>query len=555
MNESLHPTPSRPRWRLAAIALAAAMLAAACSSDSADDATTTTEVETTQTTESSPSMTEAAAEAEPQDTVAPEPIEETTTGNELAEALDALEARGFDGVVSVRQGADITTRAFGEADREAGTPNDAETVFDIGSISKQFTAAAILRLEMDGLLSVEDTIGDHVDGLPDELSGITLHELLTHTGGFAVGYGADDDPIGSDAFLELAGIVPLNAEPGERFEYSNVGYTLAGIVVEEASGQSYESYLRSAIFEPAGMFDTGYLLPDWDDHTIAVGYIDPEGERFGRPAEQNWADDGPGWHLRANGGLLSTAADMLRWDVALHGDEVLDAEAKAKFFAPHIEQTDFGVPYGYGWIVVPRTTGDPLIFHGGSNGVFYAELLRVPDADVGVFIVTNSSVDADADVAFALAEAVLGDLAIDPAVDSVDEQPIESAVVDVCGFDRLSVDTFPEYPEIAALPDTPAGSTAAMLLDLLAESDTASRLAFVADHVTSDLVAGNPAGLAATIEILGAEFTDVEVLTILQESDTRFHLPVEGPFGEVFVFSLGFDETDPERLACLGIAD
>lgn len=555
-NITAGPTaPERHRWRRGATAvLALSLLAAACSSGTAESSPSTIEPDPTTTVaepvESAPEVTA------PETSTSENDASEPATPTDLEAALGELDARGFDGVIAVRQGDDITTRAFGDADREAGIVNDAETVFDIGSISKQFTAAGILRLEMDGLLSVDDTLGTHIDGLPDEIAAVTLHQLLTHTGGFPVGYGADDDPIGRDAFLELTAIAPLNAEPGERFEYSNVGYTLAGMVIETVSGQPYENYLRSAIFEPAGMLDTGYLIPDWDDQSIAVGYIDPAGDRFGRPAEQNWADDGPGWHLRANGGLLSTAADMIRWDVALQGEAVLDADAKATFFAPHVLWDGIGVPYGYGWILVPRTDGAPVAFHAGSNEVFYAEMLRVPDADVGVFIVTNSYEDVDGDVAFALAEAVLGaELAIDPEAAAGGEEPVATGPADVCGFGSLSVDTFPDHPEIAALPDSPSGAAASLLLELLAESDQTSRFAFVADHVTAELVGGDPATLASTIEILGAEFGAFEIVAILQESETRFHLPVEGPSGEVLVFSFGFDEAEPERLACLGISD
>ena len=102
------------------------------------------------------------------------------------------------------------------------------------------------------------------------------------------------------------------------------------------------------------MFDTGYLLPDWPATRIAVGYRSDDGSRFGRPDEQRWDVDGPYWHLRGNGGILSTADDMLRWHDALAGDDILDDEAKALYYAPHVEEgPGAGTHYGYGWAVFP----------------------------------------------------------------------------------------------------------------------------------------------------------------------------------------------------------
>ncbi len=369
--------------------LAFALAVGACSSSGADSATTSNETPVV-TTETSTAITDPASD-----------------GDDLDTYLTDIETGGFSGVIAVRDGDVITTRAYGVADRENDVPVDAETVFDIGSITKQFTGAAILRLEMDGLLSVNDPLGDHVPGLPDDKGAITLHQLLTHTAGLPHGFGPDDQPIGRSEFLTLVAATPLASDPGERYEYSNVGYALLAAVIEFETGGPYEEYLRTALFEPAGMFDTGYLLPDWDDHTIAVGYDHASGARFGRPNEQLWDVDGPYWNLLGNGGILSTGADMLRWDAALLGEQVLDATAKSKFFAPHVlDVPEVGIGYGYGWAIIP-TTGAPLITHDGSNGFFYADFLRLVDHDVAVFIAANSDRDEDGDLTADIANHVL----------------------------------------------------------------------------------------------------------------------------------------------------
>lgn len=370
------------------------------------------------------------------------PSSEPQIESDLEAYFDDLETSGFNGVVGVREGSDITTHAFGTADRENDIPVDAATVFDIGSVTKQFTAAAILRLEMDGRLSVGDTLGEHVPGLPDDIAALTLHQLLTHTAGLPAGLGPDDDPIGRSDYLALVGETPLVSEPGARYEYSNVGYSLLAAVIEFATGEPYEAYLQSSLLEPAGMGDTGYLLPDWEGHAIAVGYDHANGARFGRPNEQPWAVDGPGWHLRGNGGILSTAADMLRWDEALGGDLVLDAAAKTKLFTAHVpEGPDGESHYGYGWQILPTPTGPPLIKHDGGNHIFYADLLRLVDHDVAVFMATNSSQDSDGDVVFVVANHVL-DGELEKMFETGSDTCVESLpnVVVECGQLTVPVD-------------------------------------------------------------------------------------------------------------------
>ncbi len=402
-------TERRRRWS-AGVLLGFALVISACSSaDLASGAQTAPE--TTVATKSTPVVTETA----PPTTAAPPPETKPNIDEVVAEEVDAvdeylnqLESSGFGGVVAIREGSDITSRAYGIADRENAVPIDTETVFDIGSITKQFTAAAILRLEMDGRLSVDDQLGQHVPGLPEDKAAITLHQLLTHTSGVPNALGPDDQPIGRDHFLALAGVAPLLHEPGDQYLYSNVGYALLAAVIEFETGGSYEAYLRSAVLSPAGMFDTGYVLPNWDGHTIAVGYRHPRGDRFGRPNEQAWDVDGPYWNLHGNGGLLSTAFDMLAWDEALSNDEVLDSIAKEKFFAPHVlDGPDEGVHYGYGWEVIPTPMGTPIITHAGTNHVFFAHFLRFPDQDVTIYMATNSLEDGHGNIAFDVANHVL----------------------------------------------------------------------------------------------------------------------------------------------------
>jgi CubicO group peptidase (beta-lactamase class C family) len=477
--------------------------------------------------------------------------------------LDELEASGFEGVVAVREGEDITSRAFGVADRENDLPFDAETVIDIASVTKQFTAAAILRLEMDGRLSVEDTLGEHVPGLPDDTAAITLHQLLTHTSGLPDGFGPDDEPINRDDFLARIVETPLTSTPGHQYEYSNIGYSLLTAVIEFATGEPYESYLRTALFEPAGMLDTGYLLPDWEDHTIAVGYDFLSGDRFGRPNEQPWDVDGPYWNLFGNGGLLSTAADMLRWDQALHDDQVLNAAAKAKYFAPHTPlspDSSEDVNYGYGWLIFPAPTGTPIITHSGGNHIFFADFMRLVDQDSAVFVATNSDRGDDyRSIMWEVANQLLDGALSDGEDDDDDDNDIDptNATDANCGFGNVSIDSKDQLEierlEIETLPDSPAGRTAATLVDLIANGDAAARLDFATNHVTEEFGGDDLTSIADDIAELQEIFADHEVVRMLQQDDHRFQLLMRGPKVELLL-SVGFDETDPERVSCLNLA-
>src|SRR4029077_12786787 len=202
----------------------------------------------------------------------------------------------------------------------------ADTVFSVGSITKQFTAAAILKLEMQGKLHVEDAIGKYLANVPDDKRAITLHRLLTHTAGLESDFAGDYDPVSRDEYVKRILASKLRTKPGEVFFYANSGYSLLGAIVEIASGMPYEKYLRDNLFLPAGMKDTGYKLPNWPATRVAVGYHD--GKRWGRLTEKPWAGDGPYWALRANGGIHSTLDAMLPWHIPLPGGAIFPPRGK-----------------------------------------------------------------------------------------------------------------------------------------------------------------------------------------------------------------------------------
>jgi CubicO group peptidase (beta-lactamase class C family) len=363
---------------------------------------------------------------------------------ELANKLDAwLVAADFRGSVLVSKGGAVLLRkGYGMADRENSVVYDADTVFDVGSITKQFTAAAILKLEMQGKLRVEDPIGKYFASAPEDKRGITLHQLLTHTAGLESDFAGDYDPVSRNEYVKRILASKLRSKPGEVFFYANSGYSLLGAIVEIASGMPYEKYLRENLFLPAGMKDTGYKLPQWPASRIAVGYHD--GKRWGRLTEKPWAADGPYWALRANGGIHSTLDDMLRWHVALTGNAILSAAAKDKMYKRHVrEGAGADSYYGYGWSINDSAWGSRLIEHNGGNGTFFADFLRYVDDDLVVVLSSNDSEVKGGRIAHALGRLAHGDDVPVPKTGPVAVKPLGTTGRDAvirAWFDAFNAD-------------------------------------------------------------------------------------------------------------------
>ena len=331
----------------------------------------------------------------------------------IHEYLTRATAFGFSGSVLVaREGEVVLHAGYGEADRDAGVPVTPETVFDIGSITKQFTAAAILALEEEGKLRVEDPISRFFDEVPADKRAITVHHLLTHSSGLRRGFGGDYQRMPRDSLVRLVLDSELLWAPGTRFRYANAGYSLLGAIVEKLSGHSYEGYLSEALFGAAGLERTGYVGPDWSKERVAVGYR--AGERWGTPLDHAWAEDGPWWKLRANGGLLSSAGDLYRWHRALETEGVLTAASREKLFSPYVPENEGGTShYGYGWAITPTDRGTRLVWHNGGNGVFFANFRRYVDEDVVVIFLTNDMANAQVEPAI-LQLAFGGDVQFPP---------------------------------------------------------------------------------------------------------------------------------------------
>lgn len=331
----------------------------------------------------------------------------TGIGLKIDRYLSAMASLGFSGAIIVEHGGEVVLRkGYGLADREARRPYTPETVQTHGSITKQMTAAAILLLESRGALSVEDSIAQYVEAVPRDKRAITLHQLLTHSSGLPGGIGPDEEPIDGATYVERLMAEPLGFKPGSEYAYSNAGYTLLGLIVERVSGQDYETFLRKALLRPAGMHATGYVLPGWEDQRLALGYH--KGELWGVVRGRGWLDDGPGWHLRANGGLHTTVDDMHRWLETVRGRGVLDAEAARRWTTGYVDEGYGNSRYGYGWEVQDSEWG-PMIAHSGSNRIFSADFVWLPEREVFVYIQGNTSTIAAHDQRDPLLSAAFDD--------------------------------------------------------------------------------------------------------------------------------------------------
>ncbi|HVR08695.1 MAG TPA: serine hydrolase domain-containing protein [Thermoanaerobaculia bacterium] len=410
-------------------------------------------------------------------------------GAELDRYLSRLAAYGYSGSALVARGGRILLhKGYGLADRARGVPYTAETLFDIASIAKQFTAAAILKLEMEGKLRVEDPLGRFFPDAPADKAAITLHQLLTHTSGLRDTFGEEYEPVTRQELLRRVFASRLLGPPGRRYRYSNGAYSVLAAVVEVASGQTYDDYLRGRLFAPAGMRHTGFRLPAADLALLAHGYT-ADGD-WGTPLDHPWAADGPYWDLRGNGGILSSTGDFYRWHLALAGDRVLARPQREKYVTPYVSEGRWAhTDYAYGWSVGKSPTGKREVSHIGGNGAFESDFRRYLDDDA-VIVLSGNSIDYSAlaigdhleNRLFGLRDAdppAVAAAPIDPAVGGAREAAARCAGTYVLPAAqggpserlRVSVDTAPGAPAGRLLIAAEGKQGLGLLLGALGDED------------------------------------------------------------------------------------
>lgn len=291
-------------------------------------------------------------------------------GKKLEALMEGWKDKGFSGAILVaKDGQPLIKKGYGMADREAKRANAPDTLYDIGSVTKLFTAAGVLRLEQDGKLRLSDTLGRFFSFAPADKKEITVEQLLSHTGGLSRMYEDQHiDVLSRDKTVRGLLSIPLSAKPGERFEYSNTNYYLAGAIIEVVSGESYESYMQRQILEPAGMKDSAFCSSErLDDKRSAMRYEDNQN----RGSVSDWPFT---WGQRGCGYLVSTVEDMWKFSEAVDFGDSLDAQAKQHWFK--VRQDD----YALGWLC-KEVEGLRMQYHGGAAPGARAYLARFPDKD------------------------------------------------------------------------------------------------------------------------------------------------------------------------------
>lgn len=321
--------------------------------------------------------------------------QEKTSSNQLSFRIDnylkAGSENGFSGAVAVvKNGSLIINKGYGLANKNTQSLNGPNTIFDIGSNTKQFTSTAILKLVEQGLLNLDDPIGAFFDNLPTDKQQITIHQLLTHTAGFTESIGRDFDQISQQDFFKEVFASQLQSTPGQIYSYSNIGYSVLGRIIELVSGESYEAFLNKQLFKAAGMKQTGYLLPMWDSIRLSRGYnrnvldTDPPVRRYQEMGEITW-------HLKANGGINASQNDMLLWYEALKTNKILTPESFQKMTTAHVLSPKGTFSYGYGWGIKKSEANTPRISHNGSNGTFAHSIIWYPEEDIFILYATNAN--------------------------------------------------------------------------------------------------------------------------------------------------------------------
>jgi CubicO group peptidase (beta-lactamase class C family) len=298
------------------------------------------------------------------------------------ELFSRAEAFGYSGGFQLStKGTAVLAKGYGMADRARGVPITRDTIFDIGSVTKQFTAAAILRLEEQGKLSTADPIATHLSGVPRDKRAISIHHLLTHSSGLPLSSGDYQSTISrQDAVREILAL-PTKTLPGEKYAYSNAGFALLAAIIEQASGVEYEAFLRDQLWLPVGMTQTGMVMEGLDRARPAESWFfdGPQPASLARLPGNNGR---PSWRGMGAGSTVSTMVDLMRWGEALRTGTILAEASRRKLFWPHIrEEGEQPSYYGYGWAIGPASDGSCRIGHNGSGGLHYAFMSFLPERE------------------------------------------------------------------------------------------------------------------------------------------------------------------------------
>lgn len=360
------------------------------------------------------------------------PTEETTyVSDELRDKVkelidDSLVGHGYKGAAyMVFHGEEVYSGGAGKANKKADLDNSADVVYHIASVTKQFTAAAILKLCEAGRMSLDDTLSKYYTDYT--IGGdITIHNLLSMQSGipdYVRSYDENGYEVASTSQAVIDGVEEDNSEEdnraalrewilsqellfeqGDRFSYSNSNYFLLGEIIEKVSGESYYNYLRTNFFEPLGMTTAGFMENyENPDAIVAVGYHHTNGADL-----LNYAGVAFGC-----GDMMASPKDMYKWTVALHGGRVLGDEMYRKMITEHAEGEEGYSGYGYG-LMIADTGTMPYYFHSGSIPCFLSNVLYIPQIDFYVAVMSNYASETMPSVAQDISKITLQEIGLVP---------------------------------------------------------------------------------------------------------------------------------------------
>jgi D-alanyl-D-alanine carboxypeptidase len=321
-------------------------------------------------------------------------------------------------IAIVKEGKIIKVEGYGMANVELNVPARPDTVYKIGSVSKQFIASGIMMLIQEGKISLDDNISKFLEGTPDTWKDITIRHLLTHTSGIVrEAPGFDPLKIQNDAdVIKTAYPLPLRFAPGEKWEYCNVGYFTLAEIIRKVSGKPWGDYLSEHMFTPVGMSATRTTTVSEIVPNRANGYIWRNGKL--QNADIYFA-------LRPSGAFLSSVLDLAKWDAALYTDKFLKSSVRDQMWTPVKLNNGTNHPYGFGWELDP-VGGHKRVHHGGSLPGFRAGLARFVDDKLTVVVLTNSDNANPAAIALNIAALYIPGLIPERIVAKVDAKILDT---------------------------------------------------------------------------------------------------------------------------------
>jgi CubicO group peptidase (beta-lactamase class C family) len=288
-------------------------------------------------------------------------------------------------VAVIRDGKVIKMKGYGFANLEHNVKVTPETIFQSGSVGKQFTAALVMKLVEDGKIKLDDSIRKYLPDAPATWEKVTVRHLLTHTGGLSDPYQKLDmrKDYTEEELLKLESEIPMQFQPGEKWSYSNTGYHVLGFLCSKVGGKFYADQLMTRIFEPSGM-KTARVISEADiikNRSAGYEIVD------GKPYNQTWV--APKLNTTGDGSLYISLVDMVNWNTALDGDKLFSPDSKQQMWTPSKLNNGTPTDYGFGWML-GSVNGHKHVGHNGAWQGFRTSIRRFPDDKLAVIVLANS---------------------------------------------------------------------------------------------------------------------------------------------------------------------